>query len=228
MALRFFKKISWRYALGEIVLIFLGITMAVWFNNWNESRREIQVELQSLTELRDALRQDLGDIKTNIKGFKNRVNAYQTLIHYMEQELPLDDSLLQAMLYIQGFTFLVSNDGPYETLKSRGLETISNDSLRLQVATYYDLDYDVLHTNEREHREHYSNYMKPKIMEHFHLRDYELVPLDYQALIRDFDFKQILYWASGTDEYLFRFYKYLDEKGNRLLANLEAEIRRLE
>jgi len=31
---------SWRGALGEIALIFLGITLALFFENWNEERKE--------------------------------------------------------------------------------------------------------------------------------------------------------------------------------------------
>ncbi|PHN04670.1 DUF6090 family protein [Flavilitoribacter nigricans] len=228
MALRIFKKIGWRYALGELVLIFLGITMAIWFNNWNEARKEVSVEIKSLEELRDALQQDLQDIELNIHGFDGRVKGYKRLLKHMEQQLPLSDSLLRAIPYIRGFTFLVSNDGPYETLKSRGLETVTNDSLRLQIATYYDLDYDKLLTNESEHRRHYANYMKPKLMEHFLLKDYQMQPIDYNALIQDFDFRQILYWASATDEYLLHFYQHLNREGNRLLANIKTEIERLE
>lgn len=228
MARKFLKQISWRYALGELVLIFLGITMAIWFNNWNEARQATRVEVRSLQELRDALRQDLDDIGGNIKGFTYRVKGHQLLLKHMEEKLPPSDSLLRILPFVRGFTFMVSNDGPYETLKARGLETISNDSLRLQIASFYDLDYDVLHVNEEEHRQHYSNYLKPKLLEHFLLKDFKVVPIDYDNMIRDFEFRQILYWAAGTDEYLLNFYKTLNQKGNRLLANLEAEIERLE
>lgn len=228
MARKIFKQISWRYALGELILIFLGITMAIWFNNWNESRKADQIEVKSLQELHDALAQDREDIIENIQGFQNRVNGYRMLLKHMEQELPFNDSLKKAIPFIRGFTFLVSNNGPYETLKARGLETITSDSLRLQVATYYDLDYDVLQTNEQEHREHYTNYMKPKLLKHFLLRDFKMTPLDYDQMIRDIEFQQILYWALTTDEFLLYFYQQLNTKADRLLDNLKKEIRRLD
>lgn len=228
MARKFLKQIGWRYALGELTLIFLGITMAIWFNNWNESRKSTRVEIKSLQELRDALRQDLEDIESNVEGFTYRVNGHRMLLKHMEEQLPPSDSLLRILPFIRGFTFMVSNDGPYETLKSRGLETITNDSLRLQIASFYDLDYDILQVNEQEHRQHYSDYLKPKLLEHFLLNDYKVIPIDYDKMIADFEFLQILHWAVGTDNYLLDFYKTLLKKGNRLLANLEAEIERLE
>ena len=33
-----------RYAIGEIFLIFVGITLALWFNNWNDQRRLRELE----------------------------------------------------------------------------------------------------------------------------------------------------------------------------------------
>ncbi|WP_262910644.1 hypothetical protein [Psychroserpens luteolus] len=36
------KGINWKYAFGELLLIFLGITIAIWFNNWNETKNQIK------------------------------------------------------------------------------------------------------------------------------------------------------------------------------------------
>ena len=33
------KSLNWKYIIGEIVLIFLGINLAIWFNNWNTAQK---------------------------------------------------------------------------------------------------------------------------------------------------------------------------------------------
>ena len=33
-------KFNWKYALGEIVLIFIGISLAMGFDNWSQNKRE--------------------------------------------------------------------------------------------------------------------------------------------------------------------------------------------
>ena len=38
----------------------------------------------------------------------------------------------------------IQNTAGYETLKSRGLELIKNDSLRLQIITLYEYNYKIL------------------------------------------------------------------------------------
>ncbi|MCB0656887.1 MAG: hypothetical protein KDC57_12160, partial [Saprospiraceae bacterium] len=46
------------YALGEIILIILGILIALQINNWNEKRKEAILEKQILQEIRDNLMLD--------------------------------------------------------------------------------------------------------------------------------------------------------------------------
>ena len=46
-------RLNWKYALGELALIFLGISLAVAFQNWNQNRlenREANTALQNITE----------------------------------------------------------------------------------------------------------------------------------------------------------------------------------
>ncbi|NVJ45952.1 MAG: hypothetical protein HWE07_02460, partial [Cytophagia bacterium] len=33
-------KLNWKYAMGEVALIFIGISLAIAFQNWNEDRKQ--------------------------------------------------------------------------------------------------------------------------------------------------------------------------------------------
>ena len=40
--MRFFKenrRLNLKYIFGEILLLFIGINLAIWFNNWNTSKK---------------------------------------------------------------------------------------------------------------------------------------------------------------------------------------------
>ena len=54
---------------------------------------------------------------------------------------------------MRGLTTFLTNSAPYETLKSRGLDIIGNDTLRLRIAHYYDVEYERVITNY-EHNVH--------------------------------------------------------------------------
>ena len=226
-----FRKIlkapNWQYAIGEILLLFIGITAAIWFNNWNEHQKANRIETKTLIELKEAITKDMLDVEENILGFKNRVEVYHIMLDHLEKHKPLSDTLQNLFPYLQGLTTFLSNSGPYETLKSRGLEIITNDSIRLKISGYYDLGYEHIHSNEIEHHQHYRLYIKPKLMQHFSLKDYRLLPLDYEALKADFEFIQIIYWARRTDSFMLDIYEKMYLTGTDLLKNLEEEIKRL-
>ena len=209
-------------------MIFLGITMAIWFNNWNERQKSRQVEIRSLQEIQNAIHQDLVDMEENLFGFGQRVVLYKLLVQHIEEGLPMDDSLRSMLPYLQGITTFLSNTGPYETLKSRGLETISNDSIRLRISLYYDFEFEKLQSNEKQHYQHSISYLKPLMMKHFNLSDYRLEPLDYEQMIHDFEFRQTIYWALRTDSYMLELYKDLFAIAQSLVKDLEEEIGRLD
>ena len=53
--IRFYKKVrdfNWKYVLGEIFLIFIGITLAIWFNNFNQNRIDENKKVQYLADLK--------------------------------------------------------------------------------------------------------------------------------------------------------------------------------
>ena len=42
-----------KYAVGEIVLVVVGILIALSINNWNEGRKDVQREIKILKDLRE-------------------------------------------------------------------------------------------------------------------------------------------------------------------------------
>lgn len=57
-----FKKfqINWKYIVGETLLIFMGISLAIWFNNWNSARQTDQNKEIAITKIE-------GEIKSNLE-----------------------------------------------------------------------------------------------------------------------------------------------------------------
>jgi hypothetical protein len=55
-----------KYAIGEIILVVIGILLALKINNWNESQKHEAKLLNYLTNLREALIDDIASLKSNI------------------------------------------------------------------------------------------------------------------------------------------------------------------
>ena len=82
--IKFFRRIRQRlltenkfskyliYAIGEIVLVVIGILIALQINNWNEYQKERKSEHLILSEIRDNLKYDLNDFESNITTLQNK------------------------------------------------------------------------------------------------------------------------------------------------------------
>ncbi len=76
------RNLNWKYIVGEVLLIFVGINLAIWFNDWNASKKidqnkkiaieKIQIEiknnLEELLKTRENNQRITGAIET-YKGF---------------------------------------------------------------------------------------------------------------------------------------------------------------
>ena len=74
-----------RYAVGEIVLVVVGILIALQINNWNESRRQATREEQFLVAVRGDLRRDRDYIEVVLENMEPRLDAYDR-----QSQEPLD------------------------------------------------------------------------------------------------------------------------------------------
>lgn len=155
-------KKAYNYAF-EFITVFTGITVAFLLNSWSENRKDQHTETKILTEIRNGLISDTLDMKGNIQGHKRGIEACQYFRDLIDQKT-LPDSMAneQFILLLRDFISIQNKSG-YESLKSKGLELIDNDSLRLAIINMYDFNYQILEKIEEEYHENqfYLNYFLP-------------------------------------------------------------------
>ena len=125
------------YAIGEIVLVVIGILIALQINNWNEWRKDRQHELKILESL-------LIDFQKNIENLQEAQNIYEfrnnwlaasiNLIGTPHYELTASqmDTLRNTETYITPIVEGTLNS----VLNSEKLELIVNDSLKKLLTAY--------------------------------------------------------------------------------------------
>lgn len=119
------------YAIGEILLVVVGILIALQVNNWNEDRLSRQFEIRMLTEIRNAFSDDLGISQFLKERNELKLQGIQEMLKMVASEESYPDTvLLKAYNKMTISYYLNYNLGPYETIKSVGLDKISNDSVR--------------------------------------------------------------------------------------------------
>ena len=58
------KSLNWKYVVGEVLLIFIGITMAIWFDTWNNDRIIEKKKAQAISKIREEIEHNMGELKT--------------------------------------------------------------------------------------------------------------------------------------------------------------------
>lgn len=129
-----------KYAIGEIILVVIGILIALQINNWNEHRKLEEFEKNILIEIDRTIVKDLADFKYFEKRIIRKDTAIDNMLFARKGEKRFSDKqLIENIIWVHNTIIYSYNKGPYETLKSSGLDKIKSDSLRYNLTYYYEV-----------------------------------------------------------------------------------------
>ena len=125
------------YAIGEIVLVVIGILIALGINNWSEDRKERELEMEILVQISENLKKDKAALSEIIANANRAVYASRKILA-LHQTNESSDSLKFWLGSIVQFDRFLPLTNAYEVLKSKGLDLVTNKELRFKLGTYYD------------------------------------------------------------------------------------------
>ena len=73
-----------KYAIGEIILVVVGILIALSINNWNENRKDERRTINYLTNLIENLNNDISSFEVNISFNKTRLKGIFYILEYAD------------------------------------------------------------------------------------------------------------------------------------------------
>jgi hypothetical protein len=127
-----------KYALGEILLVVIGILIALQINNWNESNKARVYELKMLKEIQVTLKQDLAYMNMILTRVQTIDESSQAVLVMLKQDDVNKTELIKRINDMSIGIVLQFNFGAYEALKSTGIERVLNDELRNELVDYYE------------------------------------------------------------------------------------------
>jgi len=126
-----FLKYS-RYAIGEIVLVVIGILIALQINNWNEHRKERLIETRYLQNLRTDLKNDSLAL-LEIRGHRiNTTKAAKSLLKIAYSRQIEDVYEVDSLYWAIGIWWeFIPNDNTFQELVSSGnLNIIQDENIK--------------------------------------------------------------------------------------------------
>lgn len=149
--IKFFKKIRQnlllerktgkylKYAIGEIVLVVIGILLALSINNWNENRKTNFNQLKYLNLLKKEALSNITSLDIEFGRIKKQAEGQKEVFRLIDEPKDTLSEAYISQIFFNTFTTLVGfnykNSVLTEIKNSGELKNIENDSLRMILIT---------------------------------------------------------------------------------------------
>ena len=212
--LKFFKKIRQKlinkgaltkyllYALGEILLVVIGILIALQVNNWNQTMQQKKKEIKILQEIHENLQTNIQNFLEEIKKQDEVIQNIDLISYQLKHDIPFQDSMGWKYSTVAFSESYVIVNSAYESLKNLGFDIITSDSLKNRIIYLFSVIYaegeNVLPVGLAE----YESLITPIYKKHieFDKRGYATIN-DYEKLKKDNEFTNMLsvrrFWKSS-------------------------------
>lgn len=129
-----------KYAIGEIILVIIGILMALQINNWNIESNNKTIEKQLLISLQKDFTETKDDIQTTIKRQSGVVNLSKTLTqHFITKNIELSKDSIYKMISsgAQSFWRIEPTIGTYQSMLGSGDSKLITSQVLVQKMTSF-------------------------------------------------------------------------------------------
>jgi hypothetical protein len=204
--IKFFRKIRqnlvmenktskyFKYAIGEIVLVVIGILIALQINNWNEQRKQNTAEKEFTQGIKNDLIQDKQFINMVLDRITPKINAYSTLndssLTILKNKTKVD-SLLKIYLNLGQRTFYPISGSYQAAISGNEINRYKNKQLIQSIIKLYNSTYERLIDNGKILDDRWSYLSKIHIHER-RTHQFEVMDADqFSKLLDDFHYHYI-------------------------------------
>ena len=195
--LRFFRHLRQRlltenrfskyllYAIGEILLVVIGILIALQINKWTEWNQDRQTEKEILQNLSENLKLNIAALQVDMDSLHRYNQSAQIVLSVLENRKPFTDNLATHFhrARVPKFELSLSRSG-YEQYKGKGYDIILNAVIKDEVINYFELTlprWITGYTLVNYHNYSFFDYHVPL----FYYKNQTLTPLDMESLYGD-------------------------------------------
>ncbi|MDT0557897.1 DUF6090 family protein [Ichthyenterobacterium sp. W332] len=217
-----------KYAIGEILLVVVGILIALQINNWNQKRLEVQKEKVVLNQLKLDFEANDSIIKKGLEYFDTRFKYNTLILKYTGPNvaLPKDEKTrdsLGALNYPK-----VNLVNSTLNISSQQFDILGNESLKILLSKFPSIYAGYLEVQEEvkkltiKQRVHYKKYVPIIIFD----KDFEQENFKSNMLsvYRDRDFQNTTVDKRWNLKDALRILKRIDKENNLILELIKTEL----
>ena len=216
--IKFFRKIRQKllvenrfkkyllYAIGEIILVVIGILIALQINNWNQNRLEAKERVILINNLNEEFQLNRTQLIDIIAKYEKAKNYAMKLMEFVGQEEHKGhkkqeiDSLMDGLF--PSVDFLYSDNAIQDIIQSGKLKVLKNVQLSNKLSEWKTIN-NIIFSREEKLEKWVFNQMLPYLNKHISWRDVGVennynwstkgkIPVDYASFLTDLEFENLL------------------------------------
>ena len=226
-----------KYAIGEIVLVVIGILIALQINNWNENQKTKRQEIKLWNQLNSDLKSNFYEVEETIDYTEKSITSTKIILEYLDQTKAVDDRLKSAFEIINMSNVFNSANTTYKFIENQGINILRNDSLRQRITEMYELDFHNIKYRDEINWDLITNDLRPLL--DVSLKSSKMVstefkygaildlntPIDMKILSKDEQFKNVIVRIQN-----FLLIRLMHQQKTRaslekLIADIDTEIK---
>ena len=214
------------YAIGEIILVMIGILMALQVNNWSNERADRKKEIILLKEIQQNLETNVKQFTAEAKMQGEIVESISLIMDQIKNKVPYHDSLgvkYASIAWTEEFNFANS---AFETLKTIGFDLISSDPLRENIIQLFNIRYTRI--SDVIQKVSVTDHSQLNLLYHKYLEfdtQGNAVVVDSENLFKDIEFTNMLSGRRIWKIDIISTYKELIEESLALSQMIDRELK---
>ena len=229
-----------KYAIGEIILVVIGILIALQINNLNNNRIEKERENKYLKSIKIDLQKDIGSLEYIIDFRKKKNKGTNNLIKQINGQpiKDLTETTYDVVNTLNQERFTPSNITYNDLVSSGNMNLITNDSIKLylfELSLQYQTNVFYVEHETAEYEEFISKpvyrftdleKMKPVFLGIKKIDQVNITIEDFSALFKNKEYKNGCVTSIWTSEGFIEIYESIKSKSERLIELIDKELKK--
>jgi len=219
-----------KYAIGEIILVVIGILIALQINNWNEDRKARMVEVKMLKNIKNSLVSDVeNQINPNLEQLELDIQNIADIKHFFEISEVHHDSMnlrYKTLMYSKNLDYEVTS---YKALENEGLQIIQNPELKSRILKLYNMSYPEIEFTISNFSNNLMTFFRPNMRELFNFLDDNRAngysPVDYVELRNNRNFRNNLVVCTENCQNIYNITIATKREVEALIEMIDIELK---
>jgi hypothetical protein len=170
-------KVTLLKYLSEIVIIFLGISMSFWFDEWRDNRKDRETEQIILRGVRENLVRDTLNLRAMMPYGERIIDCSNKLLA-LKDEKEIKDSLDTYLDMALTSMYFNATQTTYEEMKQTGhTSLIQDDTLRKAIISHYTVVLGYCNEWTAADKSHNETQLIPEMMNYFSVVEDSVRPI---------------------------------------------------